>query len=159
MQARYAPPDELVTHDEAGEFEVRIKARGQTTCFIYDHHPLDVAGWDGHLWPFAFNIEDFRPITGPRPSASARAPTFEGPGYVLCSFVPRLFDYHPLSIPRPTTTLTSIPTGALYVEGDFMSRKGIERASLTVHPTASPTAPIPAPARDQSARRAPRNWR
>ena len=138
------PPDELVTHDEAGEFEVRIKARGQTTCFVYDHHPLDVVGWDGHLWPFAFNIEDFEPITGRVHQPPPVHQTFEGPGYVLCSFVPRLFDYHPLSIPAPYNHSNVDSDEVLYyVEGDFMSRKGIERASLTVHPNGIPHGPHP----------------
>jgi homogentisate 1,2-dioxygenase len=95
------PPEELVTFDEEGEFEVRVKARHQITSFIYDHHPLDVIGWDGHLWPFAFNIEDFEPITGRVHQPPPVHQTFDGPGFVLCSFVPRRFDYHPLSIPAP----------------------------------------------------------
>jgi homogentisate 1,2-dioxygenase len=95
------PPDELVTHDERGEFEVRVRARGTITRFVYDHHPLDVVGWDGHLWPYAFNIEDFEPITGRVHQPPPVHQTFDGPGFVLCSFVPRLYDYHPLSIPAP----------------------------------------------------------
>ena len=138
------PPNELVTHDEAGEFEVRIKARGQTTSFVYDHHPLDVVGWDGHLWPFAFNIEDFEPITGRVHQPPPVHQTFDGPGYVLCSFVPRLFDYLPLSIPAPYNHSNVDSDEVLYyVEGDFMSRKGIERASLTVHPNGIPHGPHP----------------
>ena len=138
------PPDELVTHDESGEFELRVKARGQTTCFLYDHHPLDVVGWDGHLWPFAFNIEDFEPITGRVHQPPPVHQTFDGPGYVLCSFVPRLFDYHPLAIPAPYNHSNVDSDEVLYyVEGDFMSRKGIERASLTVHPNGIPHGPHP----------------
>ena len=138
------PPDELVTHDEAGEFEVRIKARDQVTCFVYDHHPLDVVGWDGHLWPFAFNIGDFEPITGRVHQPPPVHQTFDGPGFVLCSFVPRLFDYHPLSIPAPYNHSNVDSDEVLYyVEGDFMSRKGIERASLTIHPNGIPHGPHP----------------
>ncbi len=138
------PPDELATHDEAGEFEVRVKARDQITCFVYDHHPLDVAGWDGHLWPFAFNIADFEPITGRVHQPPPVHQTFEGPGYVLCSFVPRLFDYHPQAIPAPYNHSNVDSDEVLYyVEGDFMSRKGIERASLTVHPNGIPHGPHP----------------
>jgi len=138
------PPDELVTHDESGEFELRVKARGQTTCFLYDHHPLDVVGWDGHLWPFAFNIEDFEPITGRVHQPPPVHQTFDGPGYVLCSFVPRLFDYHPLAIPAPYNHSNVDSDEVLYyVEGDFMSRKGIERASLTIHPNGIPHGPHP----------------
>jgi homogentisate 1,2-dioxygenase len=138
------PPDELVTHDEPGEFELRVKARDQITCFVYDHHPLDVVGWDGHLWPFAFNIADFEPITGRVHQPPPVHQTFDGPGYVLCSFVPRLFDYHPQSIPAPYNHSNVDSDEVLYyVEGDFMSRKGIERASFTIHPNGIPHGPHP----------------
>ncbi len=138
------PPDELVTHDELGEFELRVKGRGMITRFIYPHHPLDVVGWDGHLWPFAFNIEDFEPITGRIHQPPPVHQTFDGPGFVLCSFVPRLFDYHPLAIPAPYNHSNVDSDEVLYyVEGEFMSRKGIERASVTVHPNGIPHGPHP----------------
>lgn len=137
-------PEKLVTHDERGEFEVRVKARGAITQFIYNHHPLDVVGWDGHLWPFAFNIEDFEPITGRVHQPPPVHQTFDGPGFVVCSFVPRLFDYHPLAIPAPYNHSNVDSDEVLYyVEGDFMSRKGIERASLTIHPNGIPHGPHP----------------
>ena len=138
------PPDELKTWDEQGEYEVRVKARGTITPFIYDHHPLDVVGWDGHLWPYAFNIEDFEPITGRVHQPPPVHQTFEGPGFVVCSFVPRLYDYHPLSIPAPYNHSNVDSDEVLYyVEGNFMSRKGIERASFTVHPNGIPHGPHP----------------
>lgn len=138
------PPETLVTHDEAGAFEVRVKARGVITRFEYAHHPLDVVGWDGHLWPYAFNIEDFEPITGRVHQPPPVHQTFDGPGFVICSFVPRLFDYHPLSIPAPYNHSNVDSDEVLYyVEGDFMSRKGIERASFTIHPNGIPHGPHP----------------
>jgi homogentisate 1,2-dioxygenase len=138
------PPEELVTFDEKGEFEVHVKARDQVSRFVYDHHPLDVVGWDGHLWPFAFNIEDFEPITGRIHQPPPVHQTFDGPGFVICSFVPRLFDYHPEAIPAPYNHSNVDSDEVLYyVEGDFMSRKGIERASLTVHPNGIPHGPHP----------------
>ena len=134
-------PEELVAHDETGEFEVRVKARDRISRFVYPHHPLDVVGWDGHLWPFAFNIEDFEPITGRIHQPPPVHQTFDGPGFVICSFVPRLFDYHPEAIPAPYNHSNVDSDEVLYyVEGDFMSRKGIERASLTVHPNGIPHA-------------------
>ncbi len=137
-------PEELITFDEQGEFEVRVKARDVITRYIYDHHPLDVVGWDGHLWPFAFNIEDFEPITGRVHQPPPVHQTFDGPGYVLCSFVPRLFDYHPQAIPAPYNHSNVDSDEVLYyVEGNFMSRKGIERASLTIHPNGIPHGPHP----------------
>ena len=138
------PPDELVTVDEPGEFEVRVKARGQINRFFYGHHPLDVVGWDGHLWPYAFNIEDFEPIVGRVHQPPPVHQTFDGPGFVVCSFVPRLFDFHPEAIPAPYNHSNVDSDEVLYyVEGDFMSRKGIERASITVHPNGIPHGPHP----------------
>jgi homogentisate 1,2-dioxygenase len=138
------PPDELMTHDEEGEFEVRVKARGRITSYLYHHHPLDIVGWDGHLWPFAFNIEDFEPITGRIHQPPPVHQTFSGPGFVVCSFVPRLFDYHPLAIPAPYNHSNVDSDEVIYyVEGKFMSRKGIERASITVHPAGIPHGPHP----------------
>jgi homogentisate 1,2-dioxygenase len=138
------PPEEAAPHDEAGEFELRVKARNTITRFVYPHHPLDVVGWDGHLWPFIFNIEDFEPITGRVHQPPPVHQTFDGPGFVLCSFVPRLFDYHPLSIPAPYNHSNVDSDEVLYyVEGDFMSRKGIERASFTIHPNGIPHGPHP----------------
>ena len=138
------PPDKLITYDERGEFHLHVKSRGQITRFTYDHHPLDVVGWDGHLWPYAFNIEDFEPITGRVHQPPPVHQTFDGPGFVLCSFVPRLFDYHPLSIPAPYNHSNVDSDEVLYyVEGNFMSRKGIERASITVHPNGIPHGPHP----------------
>lgn len=138
------PPEELKTYDEKGEFEVHVKARQRVTRFVYDHHPCDVVGWDGHLWPFAFNIEDFEPITGRVHQPPPVHQTFDGPGFVICSFVPRLFDYHPLAIPAPYNHSNVDSDEVLYyVEGDFMSRKGIDRASLTVHPNGIPHGPHP----------------
>lgn len=138
------PPEDLVTFDAVGEYEVRVKARQQITRFIYDHHPLDVIGWDGHLWPFAFNIADFEPITGRLHQPPPVHQTFDGPGFVLCSFVPRLFDYHPLAIPAPYNHSNVDSDEVLYyVEGQFMSRKGINRASITVHPNGIPHGPHP----------------
>ena len=137
-------PERLVARDEAGEFEVRVKARDSISRFLYGHHPLDVVGWDGHLWPYAFNIGDFEPITGRVHQPPPVHQTFDGPGFVICSFVPRLFDYHPQAIPAPYNHSNVDSDEVLYyVEGDFMSRKGVERASFTVHPNGVPHGPHP----------------
>ncbi|MDJ0706630.1 MAG: homogentisate 1,2-dioxygenase [Leptolyngbyaceae cyanobacterium MO_188.B28] len=138
------PPGELITHDEDGEFEVRIRTRDYTTRYLYLHHPLDVIGWDGHIWPFAFNIEDFEPITGRIHQPPPVHQTFEGPGFVVCSFVPRLFDYHPQAIPAPYNHSNVDSDEVLYyVEGAFMSRRGVERSSITLHPSGIPHGPHP----------------
>jgi homogentisate 1,2-dioxygenase len=138
------PPQDLTPHEATGEFEVRVKARNQISSYRYLHHPLDVVGWDGHLWPFALNIEDFEPITGRVHQPPPVHQTFEGPGFVLCSFVPRLFDYHPLAIPAPYNHANVDSDEVLYyVQGNFMSRKGVEPASLTLHPGGIPHGPHP----------------
>lgn len=101
-------------------------------------------GWDGYLYPFAFNIEDFEPITGRIHQPPSVHQTFEGTGFVVCSFVPRLFDYHPESIPAPYNHSNVDSDEVLYyVAGNFMSRKGIEPASVTVHPNGIPHGPHP----------------
>jgi homogentisate 1,2-dioxygenase len=138
------PPESLVPHAETGEFEVRVKARDRITAYLYPHHPLDVVGWDGHLYPYAFNIADFEPITGRVHQPPPVHQTFEAPGFVICSFVPRLFDYHPLAIPAPYNHSNVDSDEVLYyVDGNFMSRRGIESASITIHPNGIPHGPHP----------------
>lgn len=140
----FRTPSNLETHDELGEFEVRVKARDQLHRHIMDHHPFNVVGWDGYLFPFAFNISDFEPITGRVHQPPPVHQTWEGHNYVVCSFVPRLFDYHPLAIPAPYNHANVQSDEVLYyVEGDFMSRKGIERGSFTLHPSGLPHGPHP----------------
>ncbi len=138
------PPTWTPPRDEEGEFEVRVKARGGTTSYLYRRHPMDVVGWDGHLWPYAFNIEDFEPITGRVHQPPPVHQTFDGPGFVVCSFLPRLFDYHPQAIPAPYNHSNVDSDEVIYyVEGDFMSRRGVERGALTVHPNGIPHGPHP----------------
>jgi homogentisate 1,2-dioxygenase len=137
-------PETLIPHDESGTFEVRVKAHDRITTYVYHHHPLDVTSWDGYLYPYAFNIADFEPVTGRIHQPPSVHQTFEAPGFVICSFVPRLFDYDPLAIPAPYNHSNVDSDEVLYyVEGNFMSRKGIERSSITVHPNGIPHGPHP----------------
>jgi homogentisate 1,2-dioxygenase len=137
-------PDKLDTHVERGDFEVRVRARGQLHRHILAHHPLDVVGWDGYLYPWIFNIGDFEPITGRVHQPPPVHQTFEGWNFVVCSFVPRLFDYHPLSIPAPYAhSNVNSDEVIYYVDGNFMSRKGVEQASFTLHPSGLPHGPHP----------------
>jgi homogentisate 1,2-dioxygenase len=137
-------PDKLDTHDERGEFEVRVRAREQLHRHILAHHPLDVIGWDGYLYPWIFNIGDFEPITGRVHQPPPVHQTFEGWNFVICSFVPRLFDYHPLSIPAPYAhSNVNSDEVIYYVDGNFMSRKGVEVGSFTLHPSGLPHGPHP----------------
>ncbi|MGR3762649.1 homogentisate 1,2-dioxygenase [Rossellomorea sp. NS-SX7] len=137
-------PETLETHDEKGEFEVILKSRGALHSHVLDHHPLDVVGWDGYLYPWVFNIEDFEPITGRVHQPPPVHQTFEGHNYVVCSFVPRLYDYHPEAIPAPYNH-SNVNSDELlyYVEGNFMSRKGIKEGSITLHPSGIPHGPHP----------------
>ena len=137
-------PQELASHDEAGEFAVLVRARDRLTMHSLDHHPLDAVGWDGYLYPWAFNIEDFEPITGRVHQPPPVHQTFKGPNFVICSFVPRKFDYHPLAIPAPYNHSNVDSDEVLYyVEGNFMSRKGIEEGSISLHPSGLPHGPHP----------------
>jgi len=137
-------PEELETHTERGEFEVHVKVRDRLTCHILDHHPFDVVGWDGYLYPWIFNIGDFEPITGRIHLPPPTHQTFEGRNFVVCSFVPRLFDYHPEGIPAPYNhSNVNSDEVIYYAEGNFMSRKGIERADISLHPYGLPHGPQP----------------
>ncbi len=137
-------PEELETHTERGEFEVHIKVRDRLSKHILDYHPFDVAGWDGYLYPWIFNIEDFEPITGRVHQPPPVHQTFEAHNFVVCSFVPRLFDYHPDSIPAPYNH-SNVNSDEIiyYAEGNFMSRKGIDRCDISMHPYGLPHGPQP----------------
>ncbi len=137
-------PETLETHTEKGEFEIRTKSRGFLNTYIVDYHPLDVVGWDGYLYPWVFNIKDFEPLTGRIHMPPPIHQTFEGHNFVVCSFVPRLYDYHPEAIPAPYYHSNVDSDEVLYyVEGNFMSRKGIDEGSLTLHPAGIPHGPHP----------------
>ena len=137
-------PNRLETYEERGEFEVRVKARGEFHRHILAHHPLDVVGWDGYLYPFAFNIYDFEPITGRVHQPPPTHQTWEGWNFVICSFMPRLFDYHPLAIPAPYNHANVNSDEVLYyAEGNFMSRKGVEQMDISLHPGGLPHGPHP----------------
>lgn len=138
------PPQDLVTHDEEGPFEVRILKHGKLHRYWLRYHPFDVVGWDGYMYPYALSIHDFEPITGRIHQPPPVHQQFEATGYVVCSFVPRLFDYHPASIPAPYNHSNIDSDEVLfYAEGDFMSRKGISRGSFSLHPGGIPHGPHP----------------
>jgi homogentisate 1,2-dioxygenase len=138
------PPAALEPHDEAGAFEVHIKARGCITAYLYPHHPLDVVGWDGFLYPWALSIHDFEPITGSLHQPPPVHQTFQAQNFVVCSFCPRLLDYHPeaVVIPYHHSNLDSDEV-LYYVNDKFGSRKGIEVGSITLHPSGLPHGPQP----------------
>jgi len=137
-------PYDLITDKSQGEFLVKIKKEGFLHNYVYDYSPLDVIGWDGFLWPYAFSIHDFEPITGRIHQPPPVHQTFQARNFVICSFVPRLFDYHPLAIPAPYNHSNIDSDEVLYyAEGNFMSRRGIDRGSFTLHPGGLPHGPHP----------------
>ena len=138
------PPQALETHTDRGEFEVRVKVRDRMSRHILDHHPLDVIGWDGYLYPWIFSIHDFEPITGSLHQPPPVHQTFQGQNFVVCSFVPRLFDYHPQAIPAPYNHSNINSDEVIYyAEGDFMSRRGIGQYDISLHPSGLPHGPQP----------------
>ncbi|MEO8712879.1 MAG: homogentisate 1,2-dioxygenase [Parafilimonas sp.] len=138
------PPENLKTYDEQGDFIIKTKKRNMLYGIHYGHHPFDVVGWDGCCYPFAFSIHDFEPITGRVHQPPPVHQTFETNAFVICSFVPRLFDYHPQSIPAPYNH-SNIDSDELiyYVDGEFMSRKNVTRGMITLHPAGIPHGPHP----------------
>jgi homogentisate 1,2-dioxygenase len=137
-------PHSIQTHDEKGEFRVMIKKQESIWPYTYATHPFDAVGWDGFLYPFGFSIHNYEPITGRLHMPPPIHQTFEGRGYVICSFVPRLYDYHPLSVPAPYNHSNVDSDEILYyVDGDFMSRKHVERGMITLHPKGIPHGPHP----------------
>ena len=137
-------PENLETIDEKGDFLIMTKKSGIMYPIHYMHHPFDVVGWDGCCYPFAFSIHDFEPITGRIHQPPPVHLTFVGQNFVICSFVPRLYDYHPDSIPAPYNH-SNIDSDELlyYVDGEFMSRKHVNRGMITLHPGGIPHGPHP----------------
>jgi len=137
-------PDKLEPKDEKGRYRIKIKAMNRVFEHVLDHHPFDVVGWDGYLYPFAINIKDYAPKVGKLHLPPPVHLIFVTQNFVLCNFVPRLFDFHPESIPAPYFH-TNVDSAEVlyYVEGDFMSRKGIKDGSITLHPLGLPHGPQP----------------
>jgi homogentisate 1,2-dioxygenase len=137
-------PQNLQTIDQAGEFLINVKKRGLLYPIWYGNHPFDVVGWDGYEYPFAFSIHDFEPITGRVHQPPPVHQTFDARNFVICSFVPRLYDYHPDAIPAPYNHSNIDSDEVLYyVDGDFMSRKHVTRGMITLHPGGIPHGPHP----------------
>lgn len=137
-------PSELETHDEKGDFVVKLKKENQLHEIVYATHPFDVVGWDGFNYPYAFSIHNFEPITGRVHLPPPIHQTFEAHNYVICSFVPRLYDYHPQAIPAPYNHSNIDSDEVLYyVDGDFMSRNHVEKGYISLHPGGIPHGPHP----------------
>lgn len=137
-------PYNLETHDEKGDFLINIKKRGLIYPYVYETHPFDVIGYDGCCYPYAFSIFNFEPITGRIHMPPPIHQQFQAKNFVVCSFVPRLYDYHPNAIPAPYHH-SNIDSDELlyYVDGDFMSRNNIQQGQITLHPGGIPHGPHP----------------
>jgi homogentisate 1,2-dioxygenase len=137
-------PENLVTRDETGEFPVVVKSGNRLVEFVMTHHPLDAVGWDGYYYPWALNIHDFEPRVGRVHLPPPVHQTFEGDGWVMCSFCPRPFDFDPDAIPAPYSHQNAMSDEVIfYANSEFMSRKGIELGSITLHPDGIPHGPQP----------------
>ena len=138
------PPTELETFNETGDFLIKVKKQDTIHEYIYAAHPFSVVGWDGYNFPYKFSIHDFEPITGMIHQPPPVHQTFETAKFVICSFVPRLYDYHPKSVPAPYNHSNIDSDEVLYyVDGDFMSRNDINKGSVTLHPAGIPHGPHP----------------
>lgn len=130
--------------DKSGEFEIRVAGKERNAIYTVARHPCDVVGWDGYCYPYAFNLDEFAPITGKLHQPPPAHATFESPGAAFCAFVPRLFDYHPLAIPVPYNhSSVDCDEVLYYVSGNFMSRRGVEEGSITLHTAGAPHGPQP----------------
>ncbi|MCF8429732.1 MAG: homogentisate 1,2-dioxygenase [Bacteroidia bacterium] len=140
----FRTPQNMETHDEEGDFLIKIKKRGLIYPYVYETHPFDLIGWDGCCYPYAFSIFNFEPITGRIHMPPPIHQNFQGKNFVICSFVPRLYDYHPQAIPAPYHH-SNVDSDELlyYVDGDFMSRNNIQKGQITLHPGGLPHGPHP----------------
>lgn len=137
-------PQNLETHDKKGDFTIKIKKQGIIHPVVYASHPFDVIGWDGFNYPYGFSIHNFEPITGRVHQPPPVHQTFETDTYVVCSFCPRLYDYHPQAIPAPYNHSNIDSDEVLYyVDGDFMSRNNVEQGDISLHPKGIPHGPAP----------------
>ena len=137
-------PQELETYNESGNFLIKVKKQDDIIEMVYASHPFDVVGYDGYNYPYAFSIHDFEPITGRIHQPPPVHQTFESDAFVVCSFVPRLYDYHPLAIPAPYNHSNIDSDEVLYyVDGDFMSRNDVEAGHISLHPAGIPHGPHP----------------
>jgi homogentisate 1,2-dioxygenase len=137
-------PEGLEPIDQKGDFLLKIRKEGMMHEVIMASHPFDVVGWDGYNFPWGFSIHNFEPITGRVHQPPPVHQTFETSAFVVCSFCPRLYDYHPRAIPAPYNHSNIDSDEVLYyVDGDFMSRNNIEQGHITLHPKGIPHGPAP----------------
>jgi homogentisate 1,2-dioxygenase len=143
-QRDFRPPDQLETFDEDGSWRLTLRVRGGLQEYVLDRHPFDVVGWDGYVWPYAFNADDFEPRAGRFHLPPPTHQTFQGQGFVICTFAPRLLDWDPEAVPLPYhhSNIQSEEV-MFYADGDYAARKGVEVGCVTLHPSGLPHGPQP----------------
>jgi homogentisate 1,2-dioxygenase len=143
-QRDFHPPEELEAHDEVGEYRLTVRVRGGLQDYLLDRHPFDVVGWDGYVYPYTFNADDFEPRAGRFHLPPPTHQTFQGPSFVICTFAPRMLDWDPQAVPLPYhhSNIQSEEV-MFYAEGDYAARKGVEIGSITLHPSGLPHGPQP----------------
>ncbi len=140
----YKLPQNLNPIDAKGDFLIKVKKQNEIFEIVYATHPFDVVGWDGYNYPWGFSIFNFEPIVGRVHMPPPIHQTFETSALVVCSFVPRLYDFHPQAIPAPYNHSNIDSDEVLYyVDGDFMSRNNIQQGHITLHPKGIPHGPAP----------------
>jgi homogentisate 1,2-dioxygenase len=143
-QRDFHPPRDLETHDEAGRYDVTVRVRGGLQDYVLDRHPFDAVGWDGYVWPYTFNAEDFEPRAGRFHLPPPAHQTFQGPNFVICTFAPRMLDWDETAVPLPYhhSNIQSEEV-MFYADGDYAARKGVDVGCLTLHPSGLPHGPQP----------------
>jgi homogentisate 1,2-dioxygenase len=143
-QRDFHPPAELETFDEAGESPVTVRVRDGYQQYVLDRHPFDVVGWDGYVWPYTFNADDFEPRAGRFHLPPPAHQTFQGPNFVICTFAPRMLDWDPeaVTLPYHHSNIQSEEV-MFYAAGDYAARKGVGVGSITLHPSGLPHGPQP----------------
>jgi homogentisate 1,2-dioxygenase len=143
-QRDFHAPGELETYDETGEYQLTVRVRGGLQDYRLDRHPFDVVGWDGYVWPYTFNADDFEPRAGRFHLPPPTHQTFQGPNFVICTFAPRLLDWDPEAVPLPYhhSNIQSEEV-MFYAEGNYAARKGVDVGCITLHPSGLPHGPQP----------------
>jgi homogentisate 1,2-dioxygenase len=143
-QRDFRPPEELETHDDARPLHLAVRVRGGLQDYLLDRHPFDVVGWDGYVWPYAFNALDFEPRAGRFHLPPPTHQTFQGQGFVICTFAPRPLDWDPEAVPLPYHhSNVQSEEVMFYADGDYRARKGVEIGCITLHPSGLPHGPQP----------------
>jgi homogentisate 1,2-dioxygenase len=143
-QRDFRPPEELETVDDGGSWALTLRVRGALQDYVLDRHPFDVVGWDGYVWPYAFNADDFEPRAGRFHLPPPTHQTFQGQGFVICTFAPRMLDWDEQSVPLPYhhSNIQSEEV-MFYADGDYRARRGVEIGCVTLHPSGLPHGPQP----------------